>query len=126
MGATIRTDENREAILDAVRRGASLNLAAGCAGVSWGAFYNWRKADDSFDASIKKARCECALKKLDKIDKSDQWTAHAWWLERQFPEDFTLVQKIEQVLKQYGLIAPGIAGQLECGPDALPAEPVTD
>lgn len=123
---SVRTPENKTVILDAIERGAGLGMAAECAGISWGSFFNWRKDDDDFDVAIKKARVQCALLKLDKIDKSEQWQAHAWWLERQFPEDFTLVQKIEQVLKQYGLIAPGIAAQLEGGDPALPEQPATN
>lgn len=118
--ATIRTEQNKRNVLAAIARGASLGMAAECAGVSARAFYSWRQEDAEFSDDIKKARTACALERLDRICNADQWQAHAWWLERQFPEDFSLVQKIEQVLKAHGLIAPGIASQLDAGPKELP------
>lgn len=113
--AEVRTEQNQRNILAAIARGASLTMAADAAGIGRTAFYHWRREDEQFEQGIKKARNACALERLDKITQADQWQAHAWWLERQFPEDFTLVQKIEQVLAKHGLIAPGIAAELEGG-----------
>lgn len=115
MGSSVRTPETMAVILEAIRRGGSFGMAAECAGISARAFYSWKAEDAEFASTIKKVRTECALIKLDKIASSEQWQAHAWWLERQFPEDFSLVQKIEQVLAKHGLIAKGIAAQLEDG-----------
>jgi transposase len=127
MGVTsIRTEQNKRNILTAITRGASQGLAVEAAGISPRAFYSWKADDAEFAEDIKKARASCALERLDKITSAEQWQAHAWWLERQFPEDFSLVQKIEQVLAKHGLIASGIAAQLEDGSEELPAEPVED
>lgn len=124
--ATVRTEENRTLIVSAIKRGASFTIAADAAGIGRTSFYKWRTEDEQFELAIKKARNECALERLDKITGSDQWQASAWWLERQFPEDFSLVQKIEQVLAKHGLISPGIAAQLEDGPPTVPTEPTDD
>jgi len=102
---SIRTPENKALILEAIGKGTSLTIAADCAGISRTSFYQWRQEDEQFEQSLKKARAECASRRLEKITNSDQWQAQAWWLERQYPEDFTLVQRIEQVLKAHGVIS---------------------
>lgn len=123
---TIRTEQNKRNILAAIARGASFAIAFGAAGISSAAFYEWKRDDGEFRDDIKKARNACALERLDKITLSDQWQAHAWWLERQFPEDFTLVQKIEQVLAKHGLISAGIAAQLEDGGEEPSSDALKD
>ena len=110
---TVKTPENQEIILEAIRRGASLTIAADCAGIDPSTLYVWKRESPEFRASLSRARSVHAQKCLDRICGSEDWRAAAWYLERQYPEDFALVHRIEQVLKQYGLIKPGILHQLE-------------
>lgn len=105
--ATVKTPENRATILAAVSKGASLAIAAGCAGMDASTLYEWKRECPEFRASIARARAERAQRCLDTITESTDWRACAWFLERQYPEDFALVHRIEQVLKQHGLIAAG-------------------
>lgn len=125
MGATVRTDETRALVLEAYSHGASDTVAAEFARIDRTTLWKWRKDDQQFQQDIKKAKADCAVECLKSIHGEKAWQARAWWLERQYPEDFSLVQRIEQVLKQHGLIAPGIAGQLDGGSEAGSREPAS-
>ena len=91
----VLTPEINTRLCEALRIGASLELAAHYAGISSRTLGRWIKRGEEennaefcqFCRSIKKARAELAIGSLLKIEKASQkqWTAAAWKLERLFP-----------------------------------------
>ena len=87
-------------IYDALRIGATYEIAALYAGVSYDTLLRWRKKGESGEESavdvvfcelcdtIKKAQADLAMSCLLKIERAsdDDWKAAAWKLERLFPE----------------------------------------
>jgi hypothetical protein len=101
---TVFTEEVREKILVAIRKGASYEIAANYAGVSRDIFRQWRKEGKegndpdfvAFLAAIKEAKGHTALVWLDRIDKAMNeglWTAAAWKLERLYPKTYGRMDK---------------------------------
>jgi len=101
------TEETKEKLLVAIRKGAPYEIACDYAGITYSCFKQWRhKADDdqipefvAFFAKLKEAQGHTALMWLDKIDKAMHegiWTAAAWKLERRYHKHFSNnVQGIE-------------------------------
>ena len=78
-------------MLDAIRMGATYELAAGYAGVSKDSFERWRKNKADFAARIKEAEGVGAIGWLAKIEKAASdgtWQAAAWKLERRYPSQY--------------------------------------
>ena len=88
---TQRTPENAKRICDAIKMGATYELACAYAGLSADTFQRWRKADAAFAAQIKEAEGAAAVGWLLKIEKAandGEWQAAAWKLERRYPEQY--------------------------------------
>jgi len=87
---TKRTPENRAKILEAIRMGATYELAANYAGMSYQTFNEWTKDDIEFSDALKEAEGEAALKWLKKIESAAarNWFAAAWKLERRYPGQY--------------------------------------
>ena len=53
---------------------------------------NWERADSEFSDRVKKAEMDGNIKIKDlqkrKIIEDKSWTSGAWWLERNYPEEF--------------------------------------
>ena len=90
-GPTQRTPENAKKIMDALRMGATYELACGYAGISKDTFDRWRATDAAFAAQVKEAEGAAAVGWLAKIEKAANegtWQAAAWKLERRYPEQY--------------------------------------
>lgn len=78
----------KERVLQAIRLGATYELACAYAGVSRRSLLRYRK-DGAFGAEVEKAEGHAAVTWLAKIEKAasdGEWTAAAWKLERRYPD----------------------------------------
>lgn len=78
-------------ITDAIKLGATYELAASYGGISYRTFAEWNEKKPQFSQAIKDAEGEAAVKWLAKIETAasdGQWTAAAWKLERRYPRDY--------------------------------------
>lgn len=97
------TDEAGERVLEAVRAGLPVKLAAAKARVGLRTLYDWLErgeADDATDARLvafaqlyREAEADYAAQELARLDAdaaadSNAWKARAWKLERRFPREF--------------------------------------
>ena len=95
------TPETTKRILDSIRAGARLRIAAQAAGISESTFFNWKNQHPDFADAIEQAQAESCVFYLGIIQEAAKttWQAAAWFLERRFPEDFArpAVQKTIQI-----------------------------
>ena len=92
------TAESQKRITDAIRVGATYELAAQYGGVAYNTFNEWMKAGAAassgklreFYDAVKGAEGDAAIKWLAVIDKAalEQWQAAAWKLERRYPREY--------------------------------------
>lgn len=83
------TPQTIKRITDAIRMGATYELACGYAGISFETFCQWRDKKPEFLEVIKEAEGAAAVGWLAKIEKAaseGEWQAAAWKLERRYPE----------------------------------------
>lgn len=89
----------REAIADAIRVGATQELATKAAGIGLSTFKRWMQRGEveaagpyrALWAAVKKAEGDGAKRWLDVIEKAatdGSWQAAAWKLERRYPETY--------------------------------------
>lgn len=78
-------------ILESVREGSTLQMAARSAGISPRTLRRWRDRYPDFDRKVQRAKAEAGERALGVIqeaaDKGD-WRAASWWLEKRFPEQY--------------------------------------
>ena len=116
MGRKLKQDNAQERLLQAVRKGLTIDDACVYAGVSEKTYYNWLNKDVStindeveqkkfiqFLQSLKKAQSECQMYCLDFLMKDKSWQSKAWVLERRFPDrwakkDMTINENNEKVI----------------------------
>ncbi len=86
-------------IVQAIRKGLPLKLAAAAGGVSYNTFVRWRNDGSAPDApprfreflnQVRKAEAEAAQRFIGLIEKAakTQWQAASWMLERRHPDLF--------------------------------------
>lgn len=77
-------------ILDHIRNGCFIKEACEAAGVSYRTLRDWRMADPTLSTLLKKAKAEQLASMIANIKQAGQkeWAAHAWYLERRYPEKF--------------------------------------
>jgi hypothetical protein len=70
--------------------------------ICYDTFLDWFKKKPEFSEAIKKAEDEMnvkgkqiAIQSIFKAMQSGQWTAAAWWLERNYPKEYVVKQNIE-------------------------------
>ncbi len=101
------TEETKEKLLVAIRKGAPFEIACDYAGITTSCLSLWRKkAQDEqipeyveFFDKLKEAKGHTALRWLDVLDKAmvDSWQPAAWKLERRYYKHFSNnAQMIEQ------------------------------
>ena len=101
------TQETREKLIAAIRKGAPYEIACDYAGITTSCLSLWRKkAQDEqipeyveFFDQLKQAKGHTALRWLDVLDKAmvDSWQPAAWKLERRYYKHFSNnAQMIEQ------------------------------
>ena len=90
------TPETVDKLTQAIRLGATDELACNYAGIDGSTFYAWMNAKPEFSEIIKAAKGAAAVKWLAKIEQAgeDNWQAFAWKLERRYPGQYgrTVVQ----------------------------------
>jgi len=82
------TPETVAKIVQAIKLGATYELAAGYAGISESLFYEWLKGKPEFLEALKGAEGTGAMIWLAKIEQAasdGNWQAAAWKLERRYP-----------------------------------------
>lgn len=84
------TEDKADAIVAAVRAGATLRLAAASAGISLDTLARWRKRFAAFADRLTEAEGKAAVRPLALIAEAAKrdWRAAAWLLERRFPEEY--------------------------------------
>lgn len=85
------TPETVEKITQAIRLGATYELAASYAGISHTTFFEWMNTKPEFVEQVKAAEGAGAMQWLAKIEKAateGNWQAAAWKLERRYPERY--------------------------------------
>jgi hypothetical protein len=88
---TKRTADTAKRFCDAIRLGATYDLAARYAGMSDTTFERWRESDPDFAEQVRDAEGAAAVKWLEKIEdaaNNGEWTAAAWKLERRYPHEY--------------------------------------
>jgi hypothetical protein len=109
-----------QTLLDYIRMGTPITHAVGAAGISSKAFYNWMARGMSererlaavpnakenptevifvhFVHSVERTKAEAVAKKIATVTKASidgDWRAAAWWLERQVPNEFGKIDRVE-------------------------------
>jgi hypothetical protein len=85
------TPEVVEHILEAIRMGATYELAAQYAGIGYSTFRDWMTSKVAFSEAVKEAEGKAVVGWLAKIEKAASdgtWQAAAWKLERRYPEQY--------------------------------------
>lgn len=80
-----------EKICEAIRMGATYELAANYAGVSYTTFNDWHKNKPEFLQALNLAEGDAAvawLKKIEAAAEDGAWQAAAWKLERRYPQEY--------------------------------------
>lgn len=87
---TKRTPETEQRIIDAVRAGNYIEVAATYAGISKQTLYAWRESFPDFSDALEKALAEAEVRSLTAIQQAGRthWQAHAWYLERRYPKRY--------------------------------------
>lgn len=99
-------------ICTAIRLGATYELAAAYAGITYETFRTWMNDNPAFSAAIHLAEGKGALTWLGRIEKASQdgiWQAAAWKLERRYPQDYGRTVQEHQG-KDGGAIILGLVG----------------
>jgi hypothetical protein len=85
------TPETVDRILQAIRLGATYQLACDYAGIGVTTFHEWINAKPEFAQQVKEAEGKGALGWLAKIEQAatdGNWQAAAWKLERRYPREY--------------------------------------
>ena len=94
------TPETVAKIIEAIKMGATYELAAGYAGIHYDTFNEWMKHKAEFSEQVKSAEGVGAMIWLAKIERAasdGNWQAAAWKLERRYPHMYgKTVQQHEQ------------------------------
>lgn len=86
-----RTPELVAMVADLVGSGTPIKHAAEACGIDRDTIYSWMNSDPAFTAEIKNRRASAVHERVERIreaGKKGKWTADAWYLERQHPEEF--------------------------------------
>lgn len=83
------TPETVDKLTQAIRLGATYQLACNYAGIGVSTFHDWLNAKPEFSQAIKEAEGKAAVLWLGKIEQAasdGNWQAAAWKLERRYPD----------------------------------------
>ena len=94
---TKATPERIEAILMALRGGATRKAAAGAAGIHYGTLHGWITANPDFLDEVEKAEDEAEARYTAIVfhAAAENWQAAAWWLERRRFRDYAKRERVE-------------------------------
>lgn len=85
------TPERVKRIVDAIRLGATQEMACNYAGIGVSTLHDWFKAHPTFEAQVREAEGAAGVGWLAKIEKAANegaWQAAAWKLERRYPQQY--------------------------------------
>jgi transposase len=85
-------------IVQAIEQGASFEVAAAYASISYQTFNVWRKQFPEFSESIKGAEAQAEVTWLERIEAAaanGTWQAAAWKLERRYPDRWGRKERLE-------------------------------
>jgi len=85
------TKETIGKLVDAIRKGATHDLACKYAGIDNATLYRWMQEKSEFGDAIREAEGAAAFGWLSKIEEAAEdgnWKAAAWKLERRYPQDY--------------------------------------
>jgi hypothetical protein len=127
------TPETTKRLTDAIRMGATYDLAAKFAGISYSTFQNWMNGEGGipkkdylpFLEAIEKAEGDAAVGWLTKIEKAANdgaWQAAAWKLERRYASDYGRTVHQHEGTLNVRVMAEQIAAELGIDPGDLIAE----
>lgn len=90
MPAALDREKLVPVILDHIRNGCFVSEACAAAGVGRSTLYRWHEEDRDLSRQFKKAKAEQLASMIANIKQAGQkeWAAHAWYLERRYPEKF--------------------------------------
>jgi len=80
-----------------LKKGCNYKDACAMEGISYETFRTWQTEKSVFSVAIKKAEAECKVARIQTILKASDksWQAAAWWLERQYGDEYGRVPKKE-------------------------------
>ncbi len=91
--------EQLDILFESIKYGLNVTDSCRKANISHDTYYKRYKRDKEFVAKVEKSLIEFKHRLIVSIQKAgldpSKWTAHAWMLERKFPEEFGLKQKVE-------------------------------
>jgi hypothetical protein len=82
------TPIRRGALLEALRQGASREVAAAVAGIDRTTLWRWTRYDPTFAEEVERADAEAEMAMVKVIHDANDWRASAWWLERRRPHEW--------------------------------------
>lgn len=85
-----KTPELLDSIVGLIKEGVSYAQAAQAVGVGRSTLMRWKKEDQDFRDTLKKAEAQSHVSMVSVITKAakDDWKAAAWWLERRYPQRY--------------------------------------
>lgn len=92
MGAHGKYNDNiANEIYALIRSGATDKDCIEIMAISQETFYRWIRENDEFRENITRARTESKVARLEAIRRQgeEDWRAHAWYLERRYPAEFS-------------------------------------
>ncbi|MEI8060779.1 MAG: transposase [Candidatus Berkelbacteria bacterium] len=76
-------------ILEYLKNGLTAKDACFAVGISEETFYTWKKEKPEFSELIERELATFKLTCIRAINDAKDWKAHAWWLERRYPKEFS-------------------------------------
>ncbi len=92
---TKRTDEARDLIIAALKKGYPRSSAAAAGGIAYSTLREWEKAFPEFSEALEKAEGAAKSDLVDKVAAAKSWQAAAWLLERRWPTEFAQRKSLE-------------------------------
>ena len=85
------TPETVKKLTDAIKLGATYELACGYAGIHYDTFRDWQLHKAEFSEAVKEAEGAAAvgwLLRIEQAARDGTWQAAAWKLERRYPQTY--------------------------------------
>jgi len=99
----------RQTIIDAIRNGCYIHVAARAAGIDRATFFRWMADGEQqksgvyrdFYDEVKTVEAACEAESIRVIQTAGltTWTARAWFLERKYPERWARRERIETTVE---------------------------
>ncbi|MCX6812608.1 MAG: helix-turn-helix domain-containing protein [Candidatus Berkelbacteria bacterium] len=82
-------------ILEYLKDGLTAKDACFAVGISEETFYTWKKEKPEFSESIERELMDFKITCLRTLRDANDWKASAWWLERKYPDEFSLKRVLD-------------------------------